>query len=304
MRIAYLGTSAFAADVLERLASSRHEVVLVVSQPDRPSGRGRRLTTPPAAEKARELGLGLAQLESVNGEAGYAPIAAARPEAGVVCAFGQLIGEPLLSSLELLNVHPSALPRWRGAAPIERAILEGDETTAAMIMRLVRELDAGPVALSATTEIDSREDFASLSARLAALGAELLIEALDRLERGDLELTAQEEVGVTYAAKLGREDRLLDPGEPASALDRRVRALHPHIGAQLALASGDRLGVLKARPWQWAGAAPSGELAVIDGALVLGTVAGGLELLTVRPPGKREMNAADFLRGREIPALA
>ncbi|UJA19888.1 methionyl-tRNA formyltransferase [Thermoleophilia bacterium SCSIO 60948] len=304
MRLAYLGTSDFAADVLGRLADSRHEVVLVVSQPDRRKGRGRKLAPPPVAERARKLDLELVQTASVNRDEGAAPVLAAGVDVAVVCAFGQLIAEPILGSLELLNVHPSALPRWRGAAPIERSIMAGDKTTAAAIMRLVRELDAGPVALATEVEIGPREDFGSLSARLAGLGGELLVSALDRLEAGELEFTEQEADGVTYAEKITASDRLLDPGSTAVELDRRVRALHPHIGTALALAGDERLGVLEARPWDGNAGPAAGELGAVDGALLLGTREGALELLVVRPPGKREMRAADYLRGRELPSLA
>ncbi|MBA2766126.1 MAG: methionyl-tRNA formyltransferase, partial [Solirubrobacterales bacterium] len=136
MRTAFLGTSAFAAAILERLAASPHRPALVVTRPDRPAGRGRRVQAPPVADAARMLGLDLDQPESVNDEAARAAIAAAAPEAVVVCAFGALIREPLLSQHELLNVHPSLLPRWRGAAPVERAIMAGDATTGVSIMRL------------------------------------------------------------------------------------------------------------------------------------------------------------------------
>ena len=145
LRTVYLGTSEFAAAVLERLAASEHRPALVLSRPDRPRGRGRKLAAPPVAERARALGIELEQPESVNEPAVVEQIAQARPDALVVCAFGALIKEPLLSAQEILNVHPSLLPRWRGAAPIERAIMAGDERTGVSIMRLTAGLDSGPV---------------------------------------------------------------------------------------------------------------------------------------------------------------
>ncbi|HUN78517.1 MAG TPA: methionyl-tRNA formyltransferase [Solirubrobacteraceae bacterium] len=254
MRTVFLGTSEFAATVLTRLAGGPHRPVLVLTRPDRPSGRGRRLTPPPVAAAARALGLALTQPERVNEEPARAEIEAAAPEALVVCAFGALIREPLLSSHELLNVHPSLLPRWRGAAPIERAIMAGDAETGVCIMRLTAGLDSGPVALSAREPIAAEDTYGSLAPRLAELGGGLVGRALDELRDGGLGFVEQDEAAATYAEKIGPEDRLLDAGRPALELERVVRALHPHIGARLALGDGTALGVLRARIW-----APDGE---------------------------------------------
>ena len=156
MRTVYLGTSEFAAGILDALADSPHRPALVVTRPDRPRGRGRKLAAPPVAQRARELGIELAQPESVNDEAAQAQIAAVAPEAVCVCAFGALIKQPLLSDYPMLNVHPSLLPRWRGAAPIERAIMAGDAETGVSIMRLTAGLDSGPVCAQARTPIERR----------------------------------------------------------------------------------------------------------------------------------------------------
>ena len=233
MRTAYLGTSDFAATVLRRLADSPHRPALVVTPPDRRQGRGRKVTPPPAALAARELGLELLQAENVNEEAALERIRAAAPEAVVVCAFGQLIREPLLSELPMLNVHPSLLPRWRGAAPIERAIMAGDERTGVCVMRLTAGLDSGPVALREEVAIGPEEDFEALSARLAELGGELLVRALDLQAEGKLEFAEQDEDGVTYAEKIEPAERRLDPARPAAELAAKVRALTPHVGAYL-----------------------------------------------------------------------
>ena len=189
MRTVYLGTSDFAATVLRRLAASPHAPALVVAPPDRRQGRGRRVAPPPVAEPATELGIDLLQAESVNDEAALARIRAAAPEALLVCAFGQLIREPLLSLAEILNIHPSLLPRWRGAAPIERAIMARDERTGACVMRLTAGLDSGPVALRAEVPLGADEDYGELAARLAELGGDLLVEALDLLADGTLAFT-------------------------------------------------------------------------------------------------------------------
>src|SRR3954449_3974758 len=180
MRTVYLGTSPFAVAVLNRLAESEHRPVLVVTRPDRPRGRGRKLAPPPVADAARDLGIELLQPESVNSEEARAAIAAVKPDAVLICAFGALIKEPLLSEHPMLNVHPSLLPRWRGAAPIERAIEAGDEVTGVTIMRPIAELDAGPICLQRDEPILSADDFGSLAPRLAELGGELLVEVLDR----------------------------------------------------------------------------------------------------------------------------
>src|SRR5215207_6362694 len=179
MRTVYLGTSDFAATVLDRLATSPHRPQLVVTRPDAPRGRGRKLAPPPVAETARLLGIEVFQPEDVNSEQARQRIAAAEPEAIPICAYGALIKEPLLSDHELLNVHPSLLPRWRGAAPVERAIEAGDEETGVSIMRPTAEFDAGPVGVQRAEQIRPDDDYGSLAPRLAALGGELLVEALE-----------------------------------------------------------------------------------------------------------------------------
>jgi methionyl-tRNA formyltransferase len=295
VRTVYLGTSGFAAAVLRRLADSPHRPQLVVTRPDARRGRGRRLGSPPVADAARELGLALDQPRSVNAEAVRGRIAAARPEIVCVCAYGALLHQPLLSEHELLNVHPSLLPRWRGAAPIERALEAGDESTGVSIMRPTAELDAGPVCLAAEEPIHPDDDFGSLSARLEALGGELLVRALD--ERPPCREQPAE--GVTLAPRIAPAERELGPADGAVALERRVRALTPHIGAYVVLADGVRLGVRRARALPGApDPPPPGALAARDGRLLLGTPDGALDLLEVQPAGGRAMDAPAFLRGR------
>ena len=299
MRTAYLGTSDFAAAVVRRLASSPHRPALVVTPPDRRQGRGRKVKPPPAAVAARELGLELAQAENVNEEDALQRIRAAAPEAVVVCAFGQLIREPLLSEFPILNVHPSLLPRWRGAAPIERAIMAGDERTGVCVMRLTAGLDSGPVALVEETPIGPDEDFDSLSSRLAELGGELLVRALDLQAKGAIEFTEQDGDGVTYAEKIESAERRLDPERPAAELAAKVRALNPHVGTFIELAGDERLGVRRAAAVD-ADLAP-GRLAEREGALLLGCGEGALRLELVQPAGGKPMAAADYLRGHPLP---
>jgi methionyl-tRNA formyltransferase len=306
VRTIYLGTSGFGADVLRRLADSPHRPALVVTPPDRRKGRGRKASPPPAADAAKDLGLELLQAESVNDPDALGRVRAARAEAAVVCAFGQLIREPLLSELPLLNVHPSLLPRWRGAAPIERAMMAGDPVTGVCVMRLTAGLDSGPTALCEETPIAADEDFEALSTRLAALGGELLIRALDLLAEDRLEFREQSEDGVTYAEKVEPAERRLDTGRPAEELARVVRALTPHVGAYLELAPDQRLGVRRARPLP-AAELPrelaAGELRSAEGALILGCAEGALRLEQVQPPGGRPMPADAYLRGHDVPAL-
>ena len=292
MRTVYLGTSAFAATVLERLAESPHRPALVVTRPDRPSGRGRKLSPPPVAVRARELGLDVIQPEQLHDDEPLARIAAAEPQVACVCAYGVLIKEPLLSSYEMINVHPSLLPRWRGAAPVERAIMAGDRETGISIMRVTEGLDSGAVCLQAREPITLEDDYGSLAARLERLGGDLLVRALD--ERPPY--VEQDEAGVVYAHKIEAADRALDPSRRAAELERTVRALRPHIGARIALPGGDYLGVVDAHPAD--GAVAAGRVQADGKRLLLGTADGALELTEIRPPGGRPMAAAEWLRGR------
>jgi methionyl-tRNA formyltransferase len=354
----FLGTSEFAAAILQRLAASdAHRPALVLTRPDRPRGRGQKLASPPVAERARALGIALEQPENVNDPQTGALIAqagrsatdlpaaprrrkgapsqaraapASPPPAGaragdgggqavVVCAFGALISEPLLSEYELLNVHPSLLPRWRGAAPIERAIMAGDSKTGVSIMRITAGLDSGPVFLAGSEPIQPGDTYGLLAPRLAELAGELLLRVLDLKARGRLPAPVkQDERSVTYAEKIDSKDRLLDPVRPAADLERVVRALQPHIGARVALSDGTFLGVHSARvvvpaavnPGRATGALEDiGRadrpqrgfgLTVLDGRLLLNCAPGVLELLEVQPPGGRVMQAAAFLRGHGL----
>jgi methionyl-tRNA formyltransferase len=310
--------------VLDHLARSEaHRPSLVLTRRDSPRGRGRRLTPPPVAERARELGIAVEQPASVNdpqaraliAQAGHSPddSTAEGPDGRqtvVVCAYGALIKEPLLSEHEIFNVHPSLLPRWRGAAPIERAIMAGDEQTGVSIMRLTAGLDSGPVCLVGVEPIRPDDTYGSLSGRLQELGGELIVRAL--AERPPF--AEQPELGVTYAEKIGPDDRLLDPGRPAVELERVVRALYPHIVARVALPDGTLLRVHRASVVTDAdAAAPVGGAAdggaadaprgvhADDRRLLLDCSPGILELLEVQPPGGRAMDAAAYLRGHGAP---
>jgi methionyl-tRNA formyltransferase len=293
VRTVYLGTSEFAATVLRRLADSEHRPSLVLTRPDRRRGRGRRLSPPPVGELARELGIDLDQPESVNDEAARRRIAEARPETVCVCAFGALIKEPLLSEYRMLNVHPSLLPRWRGAAPIERAILAGDAETGVSIMQVTAGLDSGPVCAQEAKPLDARDTYGTVASRLAQLGGELLVRTLS----GTPQCLAQDDSLATYAEKITPDDRRLDPAKPAHELERAVRALTPHIGAYVELPDRTRLGVLEARV-RSGEELPPGTVSLSGPRPVLGCGAGSLELIVVQAPGRRAMSGEDFVRGR------
>jgi methionyl-tRNA formyltransferase len=299
LRTVYLGTSPFAAAVLERLAASAHRPALVVTRPDRPRGRGRALQSPPVADAARALGLEVIQPEALHAPDVLDRIAAARPDALVVCAYGVLIREPLLSDYEMVNVHPSLLPRWRGAAPVERAIMAGDAETGVSIMRLTEGLDEGPVCLQGKEPITPDDDYGTLSARLQELSGELLVRALDERPAW----VEQEPDGVTYAHKIEAADRALDPTCAPEEVERTVRAMRPHIGARLPLPAGGFLGVLAARR-DGPTLQPAGGRIRTDGDhLLLDCRGGALELTEIQPPGGRPMPAQAWLRGRPDPAL-
>ena len=251
--------------MLERLAGS-HEVALVLTRPDAPRGRGQRVSPPVAKEVAVRLGLPVLQPERLSDRG--VGVHLHMLDAAVVAAYGLLIPDALLSRTLWLNVHPSLLPRWRGAAPVERAIIAGDSETGVTIHRTVKELDAGPVAAQRAFPIGPDDDAGAVFARAAGVAAELLDEALPAPS-----FRPQSEEGVTYAAKITASDRELDWERPAQELHDRVRALSPHIGARAAL-EGRRVLVWKTR--------------VTDG---------GLDVLEVQPEGRRRMTYDEFLRG-------
>jgi methionyl-tRNA formyltransferase len=291
VRTVFLGTSSFAAAVLVRLAASQHRPELVITRPDRRRGRGQRTAPPPVADAARELGIAYEQPPTINDDEAQARLAALAPEAICVCAFGALIKEPLLSRYSILNVHPSLLPRWRGAAPIERAIMAGDDRTGVSIIRLTAGLDGGPVCAQAPDPVAPDDTYGTLAGRLERIGGELLVQTLDRQP----ECVEQDESRATYAEKITAADRRLDPARTAAELERTVRALTPHIGARVQLDDGTLLGVRAARVVQ-APLAP-GELSFEGPTPVLGCAVGALELLVVQPAGGRAMTGEEYLRG-------
>ena len=261
MRLAVAATAPFGADVLERLAA-KHEIAYVLTRPDRPRGRGRRLGSPPAKEAAERLGLDVRQPERLGPD--FDP----SESTVVAAAYGLLIPDAALERALWLNVHPSLLPRWRGAAPIERALMAGDEQTGVTIHRTTPELDAGPIAAQRAFAIGEDDDFGSVSRKAAELAVALLDEVLP-----EPAFTPQPEGGVTYAHKIEPRDRELDLGRPPEELLNRIRALSPHIGAR---------AELHGRPVTiWRAEIEDGELVPVE----------------VQPDGRRRMSYDEFLRG-------
>lgn len=297
MRAVFLGTPR--ASVPSLLALTRiADVDLVVTRPDAPRGRRRRRQPPPVKEAAEELGLPVAQ-PSHRSE--LAEILTGREiDVGVVVAFGMILQPEVLAIPRsgFVNVHFSLLPRWRGAAPVERAVMAGDAETGVTIMVMDEGLDTGPILAQQRTPITEADTGGSLRDRLSEMGAELLVETLPRWVAGDLEPSPQPEEGATHASRLEPEDRIITARMPVTEAWNRIRALAPDIGAQLEI-EGVTHKILEASPRRTP-LAP-GEWASVDGRPVVGLADGALEIVTIQPPGKRAMSGADWLRGRSLP---
>ena len=269
-RLAVAATAPFGADVLERLAS-RHDIAYLLTRPDRPRGRGRDVGPPPAKVVAGRLGIEVRQPERLDESVDVGGV-----DAMVVAAYGALIPDSLLEQTLWLNVHPSLLPRWRGAAPVERAIMAGDRETGVTIHRTIPELDAGPIAAQRAFPIEPDDDAGAVYVKAGVLAAELLGWVLS----GTPEFRPQPEDGASYAERLTPADRELDWSRSPAELLNRIRALSPHIGAK-GLVDGRMLIVWRAAP-----AEPGAAL-----------MAGGLELLEVQPEGRRRMSGVEYRRG-------
>jgi methionyl-tRNA formyltransferase len=293
VRIAFAGSPAPAAAILRDLAAAHHEIPLVISQPDRARGRSRTPTPTPVAEAAADLGIPCVRPATINAPEVLDQLRQADVGALCVVAFGQLLKEPLLSEWPCINVHFSLLPAYRGAAPVERALMDGVTETGVCIMRMDAGLDTGPVAREVRLAVAADEDAGSLLERLCTAAAPALMAALDELEAGALVFTPQPAVGVSIAPKLTDADRTLDPAGSAAELANRVRALAPHIGARL---------IIDGAPFKiWRAAATDDTLGpglhADDGRLLLGCATGALEILELQPPSRGRVGAAEFLRG-------
>jgi len=302
LRIVFFGTPDFAVPTLDRLLAGPHRVVGVVTQPDRRRGRGRRTSPCPVAGVAQREGLPLLQPErAIEAEDALRELA---PDLGVVVAFGQFLTKRIRELPRLgylVNGHASLLPKLRGAAPIARAILDGERATGVSVMRVEREMDAGPVALQRELPIGDEEDAGALAARVAALTAEAVAEVVDAIAGGGVTWHAQDDAGATFAPKIEREDARIDWNDPAAAIARRVRAMAPSPGAATAL-DGEALRILAARTAPGdTGAAPGTVGRGPDGALRVATGDGWLLPLRLQRAGGKAMDTEAYLRGRPIP---
>jgi methionyl-tRNA formyltransferase len=311
MRLAFMGSPTFAVATLTRLVADGHGVGLVVTQPDRPAGRGQALRPPPVKQAALRHGLPILQPETLSDPAVLDRLRSVRPEVIVVVAFGQFLPRALreLPPQGCINLHASLLPKFRGAAPIQRAIMAGEDTTGVTIMQVEERMDTGPMLLRRACPIHPGDDAASLHDRLAALGAEALAEALALLARGEAVWTPQDERLASLAPKLTDADCRLDLTRPPGTLVNQVRGLSPAPGAYLPVEGGRRLKVLRAEARPGAGA-PGMVLAVEEAALVIGAGtgngtgagAGAFALLEVQPEGKRRMSGTEYARGQRLGA--
>lgn len=273
-----------------------------MTQPDRPAGRGQKRTPPPVAIRARELGLHVLQperLQDVREE-----LERLRPEVGVVVAYGKLIPRWLLDLPPhgFLNVHPSLLPRYRGASPIPYAVRNGDPETGVTVIRLTEELDAGPILAQQRVPVDPRDTAGTLEARLARVAADLLVQTLEALERGDIHPQPQDESAATYCGKLTKEDGRIRWEDPAVSIERHIRAMDPWPGAFTT--RGERLlKIWRARVVPGLGSGRPGEIVRITReGFVVATGEGALEVLELQPPGGRRMPAAAYVRGHRVRA--
>lgn len=306
MRVAFLGSPPFATPVFAALLASEHEVVALVTPPDRPRGRGQRVPVSPLADLALDRGRALLRPETTRGSAFLAELARTEPEVIAVASYGEILRPALLDLPPhgCLNVHASLLPRWRGASPVQAAIRAGDERTGVTIQRIVAALDEGDVLLERSTPIDPAETAGQLTARLAALGGPALVEALDRLARGEARFTPQDPAAATYARKLSKADGLLDWTLEPGTLARFVRAMTPWPGARTTLPEERELVVLAARPAEGIEAPPAaapGTLLDARGRLYVACGGAVLELLRVKPAGRAAMDGEAFLRGARLP---
>ena len=297
LRVAFAGTPEFAACALEAILAVGYDVPLVLTQPDRPAGRGMKLTPSAVKQLALARGIAVDQPEKLRTEEQRARLAACAPDLLVVAAYGLILPKAVLElpRLGCLNIHASLLPRWRGAAPIHRAIEAGDAETGITIMQMDEGLDTGAMLLARATPILPGDTTASLHDRLAALGGECIVDALAALQRGELVATPQPAEGVTYAAKIGRAEAAIDWTRPAAEIERAMRAFDPFPGA----ASSLRDTVVKC----WSGKVvpgsgePGSVLAVDDEGITIACGRDALRCTVLQRPGSKRLPAGEFLRG-------
>ncbi|MBS0538202.1 MAG: methionyl-tRNA formyltransferase [Proteobacteria bacterium] len=306
MKIAFLGTSEFAVPALKALVEAGHDVAAVYTRAPRPAGRGQQERKTPVHLLADTLGLPVRTPSSLKSDAEAEAFRALDLDVAVVVSYGHILTRAFLDApvLGCVNIHGSLLPRWRGAAPIHRAILAGDAETGVTTMRMDEGLDTGAMLLAERTPISAADTASTVHDRLADMGAVLVVSTLDGLMRKSIDPTPQPQEGVTYAHKLGKEEGVLDWRRPAAELERKVRAFHPWPGTSFELPTGEkseRIKVLQAA-LTLAGGTPGTLTVARDGCPVVACGSGGLKLLKLQRPGKQATPADAFLRGFDIPA--
>ncbi|MBU6362944.1 MAG: methionyl-tRNA formyltransferase [Acidobacteria bacterium] len=293
MRVMFAGSPAPAVPVLQALTDSPHEVVLVITREDRPRGRGRTPVPTPVGEAADAAGIPTLKPSSINAPEALAVLRDADAGALVVAAFGQILKDDVLDGWPCVNVHYSLLPGYRGAAPVERQLMDGVEETGTTIMLMDAGLDTGPIIEAVPVPLARDDDAGSLLMKMADASGPAVVRALDAIAAGNLVSTPQPEAGASIAPKITDDDRPINPSRTAVEIRNQVRALSPHIGATLGI-DGQQFKVWAVKPTN-AAAVPG--LVRDSGRLVLGTASGGLEIVELQPPGKARMHADAFLRG-------
>ena len=302
LRIVFFGTPAFAVPTLEALIASPHQVVGVVTQPDRPRGRGQKTTASPVKDAATAAGIAVLQPHSVKAPDFAATLAALNADLAVVAAYGQILTEELLDTpvLGMINVHASLLPKYRGAAPVHRSIINGETETGVTIMRVVKALDAGPMIAVARLPIGPDQTSVELERELARVGAPLLVKTVDAIAADLDEETAQDDTLATYASRLTKDDGRVDWNWPAARIHNLIRGLHPWPHA-VTFAGGERLILHRSRPSDDSPAKPAGTILEASGERVRVATGGGtLDLLEIQAEGKRPMPVREFLAGHPL----
>ncbi len=303
LRIVFMGTPEFAVPILERLVKAGCAPVAVVTQPDRPRGRGRQVLPPPVKEAALRMGLRVLQPERMRDPAFLVELAALEPDVIVTAAFGRILPPEVLglARVACLNVHPSLLPLYRGPAPVHRALMNGDEKTGVTIIHMAEEVDAGDMVLHEEVAIDPADDREALEGKLARLGGILLLRALRLAATGELPRRPQDHARATYAPAVTREEEAIDWRRPARAIANLVRALAPQPGAAT-LIKGQPVKILKAEALEGPGAGAPGEVLEIrpGEGFVVAAGEGALLVREVKPAGGRAMSASDYLNGRQL----
>jgi methionyl-tRNA formyltransferase len=313
MKVVFAGTPEFAACALRALVEAGFSIPLVLTQPDRPAGRGMQLQASAVKQVALEHGIEVLQPLSLRTDskdpqraaearAAHERLSALDYDVMVVAAYGLILPRSTLDIAPCINIHGSLLPRWRGAAPIHRAIESGDPETGVTIMGMEEGLDTGPMMLIERVAIEDADTTGTLHDKLAALGATMIVEALRRMEKGELQATPQPEEGVTYAAKISKDEAKLDFSLPADALWRKVRAFNPFPGAQ-GLANGTAIKIWQAEPVDAQGA-PGQVLAADASGIVVACGAGALRLLQLQKPGGKRLAAGEFLKSFPLAGLS